>query len=55
MLLVTHEMGFAREIGDRVLMFDGGRIVEEGPPEQIFGDPQEQRTKDFLHAVLDRD
>ena len=55
MLLVTHEMGFAREIGDRVLMFDGGRIVEEGPPDQIFGDPQEQRTKDFLHAVLDRD
>ncbi len=55
MLLVTHEMGFAREIGDRVLMFDGGRIVEQGPPAQIFGDPQEQRTRDFLRAVLDRD
>ncbi len=54
MLLVTHEMGFAREIGDRVLMFDAGRVVEQGPPEQIFGDPQEQRTRDFLHAVLGR-
>ena len=55
MLLVTHEMGFAREIGDRVVMFDGGRVVEEGPPAQIFNQPQEQRTRDFLHAVLDRD
>src|SRR5690606_28168368 len=55
MLLVTHEMGFAREIGDRVVMFDAGRVVEAGPPEQIFTDPQEQRTRDFLHAVLDRD
>jgi polar amino acid transport system ATP-binding protein len=54
MLLVTHEMGFAREIGDRVLMFDAGRVVEQGPPEQIFSDPQEQRTRDFLHAVLGR-
>lgn len=55
MLLVTHEMGFAREIGDRVVMFDGGRVVEQGPPTQIFGDPQEQRTRDFLRAVLDRE
>ena len=55
MLLVTHEMGFAREIGDRVVMFDGGRVVEQGPPEQIFTEPQEQRTRDFLHAVLDRE
>jgi len=54
MLLVTHEMGFAREIGDRVVMFDGGRVVEQGPPDQIFTAPQEQRTKDFLHAVLER-
>jgi len=54
MLLVTHEMGFAREIGDRVLMFDAGRVVEQGPPEQIFNEPQEQRTRDFLHAVLGR-
>ncbi|MEX2374209.1 MAG: L-cystine ABC transporter ATP-binding protein YecC, partial [Dehalococcoidia bacterium] len=55
MLLVTHEMGFAREIGDRVMMFDAGRIVEQGPPEQIFGDPQQPRTRDFLRAVLDRE
>ena len=54
MLLVTHEMGFAREIGDRVVMFDQGRVVEQGPPEQIFTDPREQRTRDFLRAVLDR-
>ena len=54
MLLVTHEMGFAREIGDRVMMFDAGRVIEQGPPEQIFSDPQEQRTRDFLRAVLDR-
>ena len=53
MLLVTHEMQFARDVSHRVLMFDHGRIVEEGPPEQIFGDPKEERTKAFLHAVLD--
>nr|WP_051711820.1 ectoine/hydroxyectoine ABC transporter ATP-binding protein EhuA [Spirillospora albida] len=51
-LCVTHEMRFARDISDRVLMFDAGRIVEEGPPEQIFGEPSEQRTRDFLQAVL---
>ncbi|MFC3999806.1 ectoine/hydroxyectoine ABC transporter ATP-binding protein EhuA [Nocardiopsis sediminis] len=53
MLCVTHEMGFARDVSNRVLMFDAGRIAEEGPPEQIFGDPQEERTKTFLKAVLD--
>jgi polar amino acid transport system ATP-binding protein len=52
MLLVTHEMGFAREIADRVLMFDRGRIVEEGKPEDIFSNPTEERTKTFLKAVL---
>ncbi|HLU41411.1 MAG TPA: amino acid ABC transporter ATP-binding protein, partial [Microthrixaceae bacterium] len=52
MLLVTHEMGFAREIADRVVMFDEGRIVEEAPPARLFDDPREQRTKAFLHAVL---
>lgn len=52
MLLVTHEMRFAQEIADRVLMFDGGRIVEDGSPEAIFSDPQEERTREFLHAVL---
>ncbi|WP_308291657.1 ectoine/hydroxyectoine ABC transporter ATP-binding protein EhuA [Microbacterium sp. G2-8] len=51
MLIVTHEMQFARDVSNRVLMFDGGRIVEEGEPEQMFSNPQEQRTKDFLSAV----
>ncbi|WP_205718606.1 ectoine/hydroxyectoine ABC transporter ATP-binding protein EhuA [Actinomadura sp. WMMA1423] len=52
MLCVTHEMAFAKDISDRVLMFDQGQIVEEGPPDQIFGEPSEQRTRDFLQAVL---
>ena len=52
MVCVTHEMGFAREVADRVLFMDGGKIVEEGTPQQIFGNPQEQRTKDFLNKVL---
>jgi polar amino acid transport system ATP-binding protein len=52
MLLVTHEMGFAQEIADRVVMFDGGRIIEQAPPAEMFGAPQEERTKAFLHAVL---
>ncbi|MFG2086017.1 MULTISPECIES: ectoine/hydroxyectoine ABC transporter ATP-binding protein EhuA [unclassified Spirillospora] len=52
MLCVTHEMAFAKDISDRVLMFDQGQIVEEGPPDQIFGEPTEQRTRDFLQAVL---
>jgi ectoine/hydroxyectoine ABC transporter ATP-binding protein len=51
-LCVTHEMGFAKDISDRVLMFDQGQIVEEGPPEQIFDQPTEKRTRDFLQAVL---
>jgi polar amino acid transport system ATP-binding protein len=52
MLCVTHEMGFARDVSHRVLMFDQGRIAEEGHPDQIFGDPQEERTKSFLRSVL---
>ncbi len=52
MVCVTHEMGFAREVGDRVLFFDEGRIVEEGVPSEIFSSPKEQRTKDFLNKVL---
>lgn len=52
MVVVTHEMGFAREVGDRVLFIDGGYIVEENTPEQIFGNPQNERTKDFLSKVL---
>ncbi|MBQ6326954.1 MAG: amino acid ABC transporter ATP-binding protein, partial [Clostridia bacterium] len=50
--VVTHEMGFAREVGDRVLFMDGGLILEEGTPEEIFGNPQNPRTKDFLNKVL---
>ena len=52
MVCVTHEMGFAREVGDRVLFFDEGKIVEEGIPSEIFSAPKEQRTKDFLNKVL---
>ncbi len=52
MLIVTHEMGFAREVSDRVLFFCDGRIVEEGPPSIFFEAPREQRTRDFLGSVL---
>lgn len=52
MMLVTHEMGFASEMADRVLMFDDGRILEQGPPSQIFKNPHEERTQRFLRAVL---
>lgn len=51
-VIVTHEMGFAREISDRVLFMDNGVIAEEGTPQQIFGDPQNPRTKEFLSKVL---
>lgn len=54
MLLVTHEMGFARDVADRVLVFDKGKIVEEGTPEAIFTNPQKERTRTFLKAVVDR-
>ena len=52
MAVVTHEMGFAREVGTRVLFMDEGMILEEGTPEQIFGDPHNDRTKEFLSKVL---
>ncbi len=52
MLVVTHEMGFAREVADRMLFFDHGQIVEDGRPEQIFEDPREDRTKLFLSQIL---
>jgi polar amino acid transport system ATP-binding protein len=52
MIVVTHEMGFAREVADRVVFFDGGRIVEMGPPSQIFSSPKEVRTRQFLQSVL---
>lgn len=51
MLIVTHEMQFAREIADRVIFMDGGRIVEQGPPSQIFDAPQDRRTEGFLRRV----
>ncbi|MBP3692182.1 MAG: amino acid ABC transporter ATP-binding protein [Clostridia bacterium] len=52
MVVVTHEMGFAREVGSRVLFMDEGVIVEQGKPEEIFGNPQNERTKQFLSKVL---
>ena len=52
MIVVTHEMGFAREVADRVIFMDGGYIVEMGTPEQVFGNPQNKRTQDFLNKVL---
>jgi polar amino acid transport system ATP-binding protein len=52
MLLVTHEMGFAHDFADRVLFFDRGRIIEEGPPDQIFSNPREERTQSFLRKII---
>ncbi|MDN5726372.1 MAG: amino acid ABC transporter ATP-binding protein [Propionibacteriales bacterium] len=52
MMIVTHEMAFAREVADRVVFMDGGYIVEQGSPEQVIDNPQEARTKSFLHRVL---
>jgi len=52
MLVVTHEMGFAREVGSRLIFMDGGHIVEEGDPREVIGNPQHPRTKDFLARVL---
>ena len=52
MVVVTHEMGFARQVADRVVFMDGGRIIETGTPTQIFDHPQEERTRHFLGAVL---
>ena len=52
MVIVTHEMGFAREVATRVLFMDEGNIMEQGTPEQIFNDPQNERTKEFLSKVL---
>jgi general L-amino acid transport system ATP-binding protein len=52
MLCVTHEMGFARAVANRMVYFDEGRIVEEGPPSQIFEAPEQDRTKQFLSQIL---
>jgi len=53
MLIATHEMGFARDIADRVCFLDAGRILEEGPPELIFGAPREERTRQFLRRIVE--
>jgi polar amino acid transport system ATP-binding protein len=53
-LCVTHEMGFARDVSDRVMMFDGGRIVEDAAPDKLFSEPDHERTREFLSAVLER-
>ena len=52
MVIVTHEMGFAREVGDRLLFVDDGRIIEQGKPKEVFEHPQEERTKNFFSKVL---
>ncbi|GAA2622182.1 amino acid ABC transporter ATP-binding protein [Dactylosporangium fulvum] len=53
MVLATHEMGFARQVADRVCFLDGGVLVEQGPPEQVFGDPREPRTRQFLQRIIE--
>jgi ABC-type polar amino acid transport system ATPase subunit len=53
MIVVTHEMGFAADVGDRVVFLDGGVIVEEGPARQVIEQPKEERTKRFLGLVLE--
>src|SRR5436190_12122681 len=52
MIVVTHEMGFAREVGDRLLFMDGGRILEEGPAREVLAAPRNARTQEFLRAIL---
>ncbi len=52
MVVVTHEMGFAKAVADRVIFMDQGQIVEQAPPDQFFNDPQSDRTKDFLSKIL---
>jgi polar amino acid transport system ATP-binding protein len=51
MMVVTHEMGFAREVADRVVFMDGGVVVEEGPPAQVLSEPSHERTRRFLQMV----
>ena len=54
MIIVTHEMAFARDVADRVIFMDGGVIVEQGAPEAVFGDTQQERTKQFLARYNER-
>ena len=53
MVVATHEMGFARQVADRVCFLDGGRVLEQGPPEQVLGDPVEERTRRFLRRIIE--
>ncbi|GLY96100.1 amino acid ABC transporter ATP-binding protein [Actinoplanes sp. NBRC 103695] len=53
MVLATHEMGFARQVADKVAFLDGGRVLEEGPPERVLGDPTEARTRQFLARIIE--
>jgi polar amino acid transport system ATP-binding protein len=53
MVLATHEMGFARQVADRVVFLDGGRVLESGPPEQVLGDPKQPRTRQFLARIIE--
>jgi polar amino acid transport system ATP-binding protein len=53
MIVVTHEIGFARDVGDNVAVIDGGVVLEEGPPAQVLDNPREERTKRFLGLVLE--
>ncbi|MEV7226182.1 amino acid ABC transporter ATP-binding protein [Polymorphospora sp. NPDC051019] len=53
MVLATHEMSFARQVADRVCFLDGGRVIEQGPPERVFGDPTEPRTRQFLRRIIE--
>jgi polar amino acid transport system ATP-binding protein len=55
MVVVTHEMGFARDVADRVVFMDGGVLVEEGPAQEVIGNPQHERTQSFLARVLHPD
>ena len=52
MVVVTHEMGFAKQVSDRTIFIDGGVVVEEGPPEEVFNHPKNERTQNFLNMVL---
>jgi polar amino acid transport system ATP-binding protein len=51
MIVVTHEMRFARDVADRIIVMDAGRIIEDAPPDQLFGHPQHERTKAFLSTI----
>ena len=52
MIIVTHEMGFAREVADKVLFMGEGRVIEQGPPQEMFGSPKDHRVKDFIQSIL---